>query len=135
MSAVSLTPFKECFMKNALKIFGIIAIVAIIGLTMVGCSSLISVKVTEVDPSSNPFLGRWSGTDYEGEKTVFVFDATNVTLSLPDRGAAATNSTTYTYSGNVATFQGPGFTATATISDDAMTVLAGENPFATLSKQ
>jgi len=126
-------------MKNTFKIFGIIAVVAVIGLTITGCSSLLSSlsvtenNATEKAPSSNPFLGKWLGTDYEGEKMLFVFDATKVTLSYPDTGGS--NSTTYTYNGNVATFKGPNFTAKCTISENTMTVLAGETFFAKLSKQ
>lgn len=120
-------------MKNTFRIFSIIAVVAVIGLTITGCSSLFSVSVTERDPGSNPFLGRWSGTDYEGRKMLFVFDATKVTLTYLDTGNS--NSTTYTYDGNVATFNGPSFTAKCTISENTMTVLAGETFFAKLSKQ
>lgn len=113
-------------MKNMLKIIGIIVFIAIIGFAIVGC---------ELNESDETFPGTWIGEDYEGDKIKFVFTDTTVTASYPDLGYNAINSTSYTKNGNVATFSGPGFTATCTISGKNMTVKTGGDVFATLTKQ
>jgi len=95
-------------MKNTIKVFGIIAIVAIIGFFFAACE----------EDNSNPFIGNWSGTTDFG---VVRLTVTTSTWTY-DEGSYSHYSGTYTYSGNIATFIFNGNTAgTAIVSGNTMT--------------
>jgi len=123
-------------MKNALKLFGIITFVAVIGFAMVACG----------EDDDNPFIGNWSGTlSYEsfdeGGNLSGVFD-THMNVTVTETAWTATDpdtsspmsAGTYTYSGNTATVIQNGETlGTASVSGNKMTVNAFGGTF-TLSK-
>jgi len=99
-------------MKNLIKLFGIIAIVAIIGLSIAACGD------------DNPFIGKWSGQ--------------GLTVTCTETTWSTSNglSGTYTPNGNTADFvqSGGGIFGTATVSGDTMTV-KGTGGNYTLTKQ
>jgi len=90
-------------MKNLGKLFGIIAIVAIIGFSLAACND-------------NPFVGKWSG---EGLTVTCTDDTWTAVYGGQDAGHG-----TYTPNGDKADFiQAGGSTfGTATVSGDTMTV-------------
>ena len=83
-------------MKNLFKIFGIIALVAIIGLTM-GCQ-------TDDDGgggSVSPFVGTWVGTVQGAPATVVISAGNTWSISVPAGGFFDSGS--YSGAGSVAT--------------------------------
>jgi hypothetical protein len=105
-------------MKDFVKWFGIIVLVAVIGFAFVGC---------DID-GDNPFVGTWSGGGLTVTCTKDTWSA-----SMPSTpGWSRTG--TYTHKDNIATLtqtggnrpsSGVNYVATATISDNKMTIQPG----------
>jgi hypothetical protein len=110
-------------MKNAFKLFGIIALAVIIGLSMTACDDD-SKDNSTTDEGGNPFIGNWSGTAYfTGDSASATANVTNSdwTFSCPDAYMYETG--TYTQSGNTATLkQGNVTFGTASINGSTLTV-------------
>jgi len=105
-------------MKNTIKVFGIIALVAIIGFLMIAC------KEEEED---NPFIGTWKDANLTVTCTANTWTATN---------SGQAWSGPYTPNGNSADFtetNGNNF-GHATISGNTMTVTSTYGTFS-LTKQ
>jgi len=108
-------------MKNTIKVFGLIALVAIIGfsfavLSLTGCGGGGDDSIP-IDPN-NPFVGKWS----DGSLTV-TCTASNWSAVYPGQGSW---SGPYTPNGSTANFtetNGSNF-GTATISGTTMTVVS-----------
>jgi len=106
-------------MKNTIRILGIIALVAIIGFSVMGCGG------------SNPFTGTWSGknVDYRSLELTFAPDNTLVF----DLDGRKQSDFTYTYKGSIATiFNTYGkevCTATITSNNTITTVIEKMDPF------
>jgi len=99
-------------MKNLFKIFGIIAVVALVGFTMIACE----------EAEDNPFVGTWEGEMDDGDTVKIVAKDTTWEMFFGASGNVVAMSGSYTYTGNVATmtgtFQGTAFTITSTLSSD-----------------
>jgi len=116
--------FKEFRMKNTIKVFGIIALVAVIGfsfaaLSLTGCSS--EDDGNGNGDGSNPFIGTWKDADLTVTCTATTWKATG----------PGTWSGTYTPNGNSADFietNGSNF-GHATISGNTMTVTSTYGTF------
>jgi hypothetical protein len=110
-------------LKAARRVAGIIALIAVIGLSMFGC--IINVP-EEKDNGDNQFLGTWSGTGTSyGLSLVFSSNA-NWTMKLS--GDTATG--TYTYNGTTAVLTDrSNDTVTAVISGDYMTLVFGTRSY------
>jgi len=60
MSAATLTPQRQVFMKNVFKMLGIVALVAAIGFLMAACDD---DTTNNAVPPPNPLVGTWQATD------------------------------------------------------------------------
>jgi len=127
-------------MKNLFKLFGIIAIVAVIGFSMAACGDD-DGGGGENNNNNNPgggnnvnVVGTWEGDGY-------IFQFSEDYTFIYDKGAGfdAGNSGTYTVSGNTITMKQNGTTyRTGTINGNTMTTTAsgyGDWANATLHKQ
>jgi hypothetical protein len=100
-------------MKNLFKLFGIIALVAIIGFSMAACD-----EDDDSDGGSSSFVGTWTGT-MGGDYMKLVCTDTTWTTAGSDFGTYSGN---YTRSGNTASFYVSGVgVGTATVSGNTMT--------------
>ena len=100
-------------MKNLGKLFGIIALIAVIGFGVTSCK----------EDEGNLFVGIWTGTDT-------TLTCTDNTWSI-NNGAFSGN---YTYSGNTATLTSGG-TGTLTISGNKMNGTFNGSAIPELTKQ
>ncbi len=101
------------FMKNTIKVLGIIALVAIIGFSMVACNQ----------DAGNPFIGTWSDGWYTLTCTASTWNVVSESTYWL--------SGSYTYNGNSANFiETNGLTfGTATVSGNTMTVASTYGSF------
>jgi hypothetical protein len=108
-------------MKSFFKIFGIIALVAVIGFSFAACGD-------DGGGESNQFVGSWSGYDTGGDYMIMTATSSTWTATWPGVEGWGPFSGTYTYSGNTATLyiSGEGYAGTATVSGNTMTgMIAG----------
>jgi len=82
-------------MRNFFKLFGVIALLAVMGFSMVACDD------GNGGGGGNPFIGTWNGVDPDGERIRLVVGSSTWTISWPDHpgwviAATGTNSGTYT---------------------------------------
>lgn len=112
-------------MKNLFKLFGVIALAAVIGFSFSACDTGGGGGGGNTGGTggsgggSNPFVGTWTG-NFGGERVSVVITNTNWTATVPSEG---TLNGTYTYSGNTATFkQGDQVVSTCTVSADGKTL-------------
>jgi hypothetical protein len=108
-------------MKNLFRLFGIIALVAVIGFSMVACD--------DGDDDSNPFIGTWKSSN----GYVMVFAASTFTIASANNGNVE-SSGSYTWSGNSASMTvssgvNSGQRFNVTISDDGMRLTFGTNTY------
>ena len=99
-------------MKNTIKLFAIIALLAVIGLSIAACNG------DDDGGGGNPFIGTWSG-----DGLTVTCKASTWNAAYPGYGSWSGN---YTYNGNSANFtetNGSIF-GTATVSGNAMTVVS-----------
>jgi len=109
-------------MKNFLKLLGIIAFVAVIGFSMVGCKN----DDDGGGGDSNPFIGTWrSSNGY-----VMVFAASTFTITS---SGGSVESGSYTYSGNSASMTvsaGANFGQTFNVTiSGGTTIVFGSNTY------
>ncbi|MDR2596112.1 MAG: hypothetical protein LBC76_02205 [Treponema sp.] len=130
-------------MKNVLKVFGIIALVAVIGFSFASCSSGgggggsnnnnnnnnnsgngTYTLTREGSAESNPFVGIWNGKA-DGYSIKLDIKA-DLTWTFTHQLSQNNNSGTYTYTGNNATFTSNVDTrwGTATVSGNTLTITA-----------
>ena len=96
-------------MKNILKAFGIVALVAVIVFSMAACGG-------------NPFLGRWSGS-YEGASIELIFTSNDAgVMETSMWGFSSTDEFTYTRKGKTATILADGEEIKATITDNILVI-------------
>ena len=106
-------------MKETLKFFGIIAIMMVIGLSIVACTG------------QNPFKGTWTGTDPDGDKLSVVIEDSTFSISYPGIPNWIITGT-YVYDGNTATFVIPeeGLNGTGVVTRNTMVLtIAGVGAF------
>ena len=106
-------------MKNTIKVFGIIALVAVIGFAMAACKNDPDYSP---DPN-NPVKGKWEGDGFK------VYCTTNTwSAEYPSQGGSWSGTYTYTVTSIVSTSVSftdkAGIWGTATVSGDTMTVNA-----------
>jgi hypothetical protein len=107
-------------MKNMIKLFVIVVLVAVIGFSMMECSG------------SNPFLGTWFGT-VEGREVELTFASNKTVTSMVYNDK---EEFTYTYKGTIATiFENGKEVGTATItSKNGLTLIASRGGTGTFTK-
>ena len=88
-------------MKNFFKLLGIIALVAVIGFSIVACDDGVN---DDNSGSSNPFIGTWRNTDGGLQETVTFTDTSYNWQLMDNSGVLGTASGIYNRNGNVATF-------------------------------
>jgi hypothetical protein len=110
-------------MKDMIRLFGIIALVAVIGFSMTGCGG------------SNPFLGTWSGT-VDGVNIELTFAADKTATMVENNNHEYKVEFAYTYKGTIATLNNDFHEMTATVtSKNVITVIfSGEDATGTLTK-
>lgn len=81
-------------MKKLVTVFGIVALLAIIGFSMVSCDD------SSNSSSRNPFEGTWSGYDPDYDRVRVEVTSSTWTMTWPSYSGAEFG--TYTYSGNTA---------------------------------
>ena len=112
-------------MKNLLKIFGIIALVAVIGFSMVACDN----GTTSGGGGGLVLDSGWAWTDffaYGAENSDgYIFRANGTVLSINnyDGPWKVDGTFTYTVSGNIITMDGQ--SASYTISGDSLLIVGG----------
>ena len=105
--------------KSRLFTAGALALTLALGLVLTGCDT---GDNGGNNGGSNPFNGTlWSGVDSDGDSVTLSFTGSAWTLTYLAYGSTENGS--YTYSGNVATFQFQGITGTATISGNNLIVI------------
>ena len=135
---------KESFMKNKFKLYGIIVLIAIIGLSITGCDN--DGDSSNTGGSGNTSLAgtRWTCifTDkgYEGSQTINFTSATTGVLTTAWSNPSATPtppiSFTYTLSGDIVAFiLQDGSTATGTIYGNKLSVPDGEGGTQVFTKE
>ena len=121
---------------NKLFTAGVLALA--FGLILAGCSTDddgggVNNNGGNNNGTNNPFNATsWSGADYDGDSVTLSFTGSAWTLTYPD--LAYTENGSYTYSGNVATFQSQGSAGTATISGNSLTVTVNGSTMMTLTR-
>ena len=109
-------------MKNFLKLLGIIAFVAVIGFSMVGCEN----DDDGGGGGSNPFIGTWKSSN----GYVMVFAASTFTITS---ASGSVESGSYTWSGNSASMtvsSGANFGQTFNVTISGGTTLSfGSNTY------
>jgi predicted small secreted protein len=113
-------------MRNFIKIFGVIALMAVIGFSMAACNDDSGGggggNSGGGGGGGNPFVGTWNGYDTGNDAIRLVITSSSFTVTWPNYFNPATYSGTYTYSGNTATFIAEGNRGgTATVSGNTMT--------------
>jgi len=117
-------------MKNSIKIFGIIAILAVVGLVMVSCGE-----------EDNPFVGKWEGT-ITALGGVVELDIKDTTWEIKAEDVKVVSGT-YTYEGLKATLTGSmtvggaevPMNGIATLNGNKMTVKMGVQPESEFTKK
>ncbi|MDR0442805.1 MAG: hypothetical protein LBH44_05295 [Treponema sp.] len=101
-------------MKNTIKLFGIVVMVAIICFSMIACD----------EDGTNPFVGMWYGTVlFQGESASASIDVTDSSWVFKCPSINMTETGTYTWSGSSATLEQKGVTyGTAAINGSTLTV-------------
>jgi len=131
-------------MKNLIKLIGIIALIAIIGFSVIACNNGTpsgtgnpqNTNDNNQNTESNPFLGTWSGADADGDIAKVVVTSSNWTITWPNNPEYGSLTGTYTYSGNTAALKIDGDTwGSATVSGNVMTITATTWGTFVLSKQ
>ena len=79
----------------------IVAIVVVIGFSMVACDSGGGGGGSKSTSGSNPFVGTWVGYESDGGKVIVEVKDTTWVSYMADDGSARTTGT-YTYNGNTA---------------------------------
>ena len=102
-------------MKNFMKMFIIITLIAVLGCLMVACEDGLGRR------NKNQFVGTWTGYDWQYEYMQLVCTDSHWTMSWPS-GYYYDNTGTYTYDGNSATIyeDGYGMIGTATVSKNTL---------------
>jgi len=98
-------------MKNATKLFGIIALIGIIGFTMAACD--------DKDSGGSPFDGTWNGRTSEDEQIRIVIDGSTFTVYWIEEGSIT--SLIFSATGNTGNFSGE-INGTVTVSGNTLIV-------------
>ena len=133
------TLMRGVFMKKLFKLFGIIVLATIIGLSMTACdnsggdsnnggNSGTGGTGGNNNGGTNAFIGTWNGTDVDGDAVMLVLTTSTWTLTSE---YISSYSGTYTYSGNSATIKDHEGNAigTATLSGNALIITGSDIPY------
>jgi uncharacterized lipoprotein YehR (DUF1307 family) len=101
----------EVFMKNSLKLFGIVILLMVIGLTFTACGK-------------NNFIGTWIG-NFDRTTITLVMSETTWTMAEANNWGSESISGSYTYSGDSATLVSStdDLNFTATLSTDGNSLI------------